>query len=129
MSYLLDSNVLISLLANDEDTEELLVRFADSGVSISVISYMEVSQGFHQKRHAPRTVFESLIESFALLPVDQAIAERCAQIRAHLALRRRRVRPRSLDLLIAATAIEHDLTLVTRNVDDYQDVPGLRIHR
>ena len=129
MSYLLDSNILIALLANDEETEVLLDRLAGSGVGISVISYMEVSQGFHQKRHEPRAVFESLVESFALLPVDQATAERCAQIRAHLALRQRSVRPRSLDLLIAATAIEHDLTLVTRNITDYADVPGLRIYR
>jgi predicted nucleic acid-binding protein len=29
--------------------------------------------------------------------------------------------------LIAATALEHNLTLVTRNVRDYAEVPGLRL--
>jgi len=37
----------------------------------------------------------------------------------------KRVNNRALDLLIAATAIEHDLTLVTRNLQDYGDIPGL----
>lgn len=31
--------------------------------------------------------------------------------------------------MIAATAIEHDLTLVTRNVDDFSDVPGLQLYK
>jgi predicted nucleic acid-binding protein len=36
------------------------------------------------------------------------------------------VRQRALDLIIAATALEHDLTLVTRNREDFQDIPGLQ---
>jgi predicted nucleic acid-binding protein len=32
-----------------------------------------------------------------------------------------------MDLLIAATAIVHDLTLVTRNVTDFQGIPNLRL--
>ena len=40
----------------------------------------------------------------------------------------RRVRHRLLDLINAATAIEYDLTLVTRNTVDYADIPGIRLH-
>ncbi len=36
---------------------------------------------------------------------------------------------RTLDLVIAATAITHDLEVVTRNTRDYQDVPGLRLYQ
>jgi len=39
------------------------------------------------------------------------------------------VRPRALDLLIAATALVHDLSLVMRNEDDYRDISGLRLYR
>lgn len=45
----------------------------------------------------------------------------------HLSGQGKRVRQRALDLLIAATAIEHNLTLVTRNQADYRDVPGLML--
>jgi predicted nucleic acid-binding protein len=40
-----------------------------------------------------------------------------------------RVRGRALDLLIAAAAIEGGFTLVTRNYDDYKDIPGLKLYR
>lgn len=52
------------------------------------------------------------------LPVTVAIAERCAYLREALHSEERRVNSRAIDLLIAATAIEHDLMLVTRNVRD-----------
>jgi predicted nucleic acid-binding protein len=42
--------------------------------------------------------------------------------------RGRRTRQRSLDLLIAATAITYHLTLVTRNRADYQDVADLTLY-
>ena len=40
----------------------------------------------------------------------------------------KRVKARALDLINAAIALEHDLTLVTRNVRDYQDIPGLHLY-
>lgn len=38
-----------------------------------------------------------------------------------------RVRSRLIDLMIAATALEHGLTLATNNAADYRDIPGLLI--
>jgi predicted nucleic acid-binding protein len=55
-------------------------------------------------------------------------AVRCAEVRAALARDGRRVRSRSLDLINAAIALEGDLTLVTRNIADYQDIPGLDLY-
>jgi len=54
------------------------------------------------------------------LPVDRAVAERAGRIR-------RTSRIRLPDALIAATAIEHRLTLVTRNARDFDEVKGLRL--
>jgi predicted nucleic acid-binding protein len=34
----------------------------------------------------------------------------------------------ALDLLIAATALEYDLTLVTDNIEDFKDIPDLNLH-
>ena len=57
-----------------------------------------------------------------------AIAERCAGLRETLQRHGKRVRPRALDLIVAATALEYGLTLVTRNTDDYRDIPGLTLY-
>jgi predicted nucleic acid-binding protein len=63
-----------------------------------------------------------------VLPFDLAIARRTARLRADLAAQGRRTRTRALDLIVAATALEHGLTLVTRNKADYQDIPNLSLY-
>lgn len=61
-----------------------------------------------------------LLEPFTELPVDRAVAERAGRLR----------RPGGIlmpDALVAATALEHRLILVTRNVADFASVRGLRL--
>jgi len=67
----------------------------------------------------------AFLDSVPLLPISPAVARRCASLRETLRRQGKRVNNRALDLLIAATAIEHDLTLVIRNLQDYGDIPGL----
>jgi predicted nucleic acid-binding protein len=74
------------------------------------------------------TTLENNIRAFPLLGVSKDVARRCAGIRHDLRSQGKRVRPRALDLLIAATALEHGLTLVTSNTGDYSDIPGLRLY-
>jgi predicted nucleic acid-binding protein len=52
-----------------------------------------------------------------ILPVSQPIAERWGVLAGHCQLKGRRLRV--ADGFIAATALEHDLTVVTRNVRDF----------
>lgn len=66
--------------------------------------------------------------SNAWLKMASAVARRCAGLREMLRKQGKRVNQRAFDLLIAATAIEHGLTLVTRNTDDYEDIPGLKLY-
>jgi tRNA(fMet)-specific endonuclease VapC len=56
---------------------------------------------------------------------DDAVAEVYGRLRAELDLRGTPIGPN--DLLIAATALAHGLTLVTRNEKEFGRVPGLRI--
>ncbi len=61
----------------------------------------------------------SLLEPFEELAVSRAIAERAGRIR--------RTAPVGVrDALIAATALEHRLTLVTSAIDRFGEIPGLR---
>lgn len=54
------------------------------------------------------------------LPVDRAVAERGGRVA-------REAQVRLPDALIAATALEHGLTLATRNHKDFRKVRGLRL--
>ena len=65
---------------------------------------------------------EQILAPFGELEVNRAISQRAGRLRRALSIR-------TPDALIAATALEHNLTLVTRNVRDFAGVPGLRIRR
>lgn len=61
-----------------------------------------------------------LLAPFRELPVDREVAERAGRVAREHDLR-------LPDALIAATALEHDLQLSTRNVKDFDRVRGLRL--
>jgi hypothetical protein len=58
-----------------------------------------------------------------------AVAERCARLRETLRSQNKWVTSRALDLIIAATALEYRLTLVTKNRDDFKDIPDLSLYQ
>jgi predicted nucleic acid-binding protein len=55
------------------------------------------------------------------------MAVRMAEIRRQLMVSGKQVDHRALDIVIAATAIEHDLILVTRNARHFEDIETLRL--
>ena len=130
MPYLVDTDWLIDHLAQAPGAATLVSELAAEGVAISVISYMEAYQGTLRSPNPARAQAELqvLANTMPVLPLSIAVAQRCARLRESLRTRGRRVRPRALDLLIAATALEYQLTLVTRNVDDYRDIPDLELY-
>ena len=118
--YLLDTNVVSALRHPDRNpapTSWLKGQRA-SDVYISVVTFGEVERGIAQQ--IPRNPdfardlaqwFERTLAWFAdrVLPVDVATARRWGRLSADLG-------HDSADLLIAATALEHGLTVVTRNI-------------
>ena len=131
MPSLLDSDRLIDALNQAPDVLELIDHLADNGLAISVITYMEIYQGVLRSPTPEQASndLDFLLRNIPILPVTAPIARRCAGMRETLRQQGRPVRTRALDLLIAATALEHQLTLVTRNFEDYHDIPGLVLYR
>ena len=130
MPYLIDTDLIIDHLGNVPRATELLARLAPEGVAISVVTYMEAWQGV-LRSPAPedaRQRFEVLLSALPVLPFSEAVARRTAHLREDLRRAGRNPRRRALDLMIAATALEHEFTLVTRYVGDYRDIPGLELH-
>ena len=85
-------------------------------LSYSVVTRCELFAGSNVDEAGLRT----LLAPFTELPVDRAVAERAGRVR-------RETGTRIADALIAATALEHGLALVTRNTSDFERVPGLRL--
>jgi predicted nucleic acid-binding protein len=120
MPYLIDSNCVIDHLDGRYESHTLLDRLAPYGITISIVTYMEVYQGVARDpdSEAAEAQFRAFVDSVPVLPFSIAVAERCARLRETLRQQGRRVKGRALDLMIAGTALEYGLTLVTRNWDD-----------
>ena len=130
MQYLLDSDWLIDYLKGVPEAQQLIGQIAQDGISISTVTYMEIFQGVLRSRD-PVLAQNQLREFVATVPVlsfTLSVAEKCAHLRESLRKQGKRPQRRALDLMIAATAITHDLVLVTRNVADYQDLPDLVLY-
>ncbi|OGQ51064.1 MAG: hypothetical protein A2W66_09235 [Deltaproteobacteria bacterium RIFCSPLOWO2_02_56_12] len=131
MPYLIDTDWVIDLLASVPEAVQLLDRLAQDGIAISIITYMEAYQGVERSPHPEeaQNKLSALLDSLPVVSLSPAVAQRCARLRETLRKQGKRVNARSLDLIIAATALEYNLTLVTRNTEDYADVPGLKLYR
>jgi predicted nucleic acid-binding protein len=94
------------------------VRFVSGRdeVHVSTINRAELLAGRSTDDARVRLLLTAMIE----IPVDAAIAERAGRIR-------RASQARLPDAIVAATAIEHGLTLVTRNARDFAPIRGLRV--
>jgi tRNA(fMet)-specific endonuclease VapC len=127
MPYLVDSNVVVDHLLAVPTASALLEQLALEGVAISIVTYMEAFQGVEQSSdpEIAREKFHAFLAGVLILPLSFAVAERCARLRKTLKSQNKRVNSRALDLVIAATALEYNLTLVTKNTDDFKDIPDL----
>lgn len=129
MPYLLDTNILLYQVAGVPEPVSLVSSLAPDGIAISIVTYMEVYQSTLRAANPAEAQVRltEYLDSVPILAFSESTARRCAEVREALRRQGKRVRQRALDLLIAATALEHDLTLVTRNRADFEDIPDLRI--
>ena len=108
---LVDSDVLVDHLRG----HRRLVAGGDE-LHVSVVTRAELFSG----RGAEERRIRRLLDPMTNVAVDATIAERSGRLRRNGARR-------LPDALIAATALEHRLTLVTRNVRDFEGIRGLKL--
>ncbi len=128
MRYLIDTTVLIPYFAGESRATALLRHLIPHGIAVSILSYLEAYQGAIEEADpdAAKRQFTAFFQGIPVLPVSPAVARRCAEIRSLLKAQGKHPRKRAFDLVIAATAREHGLEMVTHNVRDYQDIPDLK---
>ncbi len=117
--YLIDANSAV--YAMDVGNERLTRRIAecDAGeIGISVISYAEVAYGTYVGKPPPPEVLEAFIAAIPLVPFDEAAAREYAR----LPFKRAR-----FDRLLAAHALSIGATVITNDLSDFADVPGLSV--
>jgi predicted nucleic acid-binding protein len=121
--YLLDTNVLILHFRNRPDLTALLIQWEATGdLYISVATRTEILAGMHPHEEQ-RTM--ALLDSLISLPVDETIADRAGRLIYQYA--RQGIQLSFPDAQIAATALQHHLTLVTTNTQHFP-MPELTLY-
>ncbi|MBI1817448.1 MAG: type II toxin-antitoxin system VapC family toxin [Deltaproteobacteria bacterium] len=114
---LLDSNIIIYAAQPEQGALRAFVE--EKAPAVSVISRIEVL-GYHQLQQPERESLDRFFEAAEVLPLSESVVERAV----HLRIQRRM----SLgDSIIAATALVHQLTLVTHNTEDFAWIRELRL--
>lgn len=127
MSYLADSDRLIDALIGRPEADRTLDQLSAAGVAVSIVSSGEIFEGATgaPNPEAQLEHFRAYFARFPVVPLSDPIMARfafhCARLRDAGQL------IPDFDLAIAATAIEHGLTLVTRNLRHFGRIPELSI--
>lgn len=100
---------------------------ASDGLAISLITYGEVYEGIYFGRDHQRheTGFRNFLRGVTVLPLTRSIMRQFARLRGDLRGKGQLIG--DPDLLIAATALYYDLTLLTHNTRHFSRIPDLRV--
>lgn len=129
MSYLVDSDWIVDWLKGKAPAVQLLQTLASTDtLALSTITYGEVFEGIYygQNRAHIERIFHHFLRGTVVLPVTRRIAHQFAIIRGDLRHRGQTIG--DPDVLIAATALHHNLTLVTQNRRHFQGIAGLVLY-
>lgn len=129
VAYLLAADWVIEALAGREPTVSVLRRLRGSRVAICWVTVAEVYEGAYGSPNPEGHLISMrrFLSAYRVLGVDDAIAQKFAELRAEL--RRRGQMISDLDIFVAATAIVYDLTVITLNRRHFERIRGLQLHR
>lgn len=124
--YLLDTDTIIYLLKGNQKVQENLRLHANDLLRISIITLMELYYGAHKSRHIESNLAKvrTLEQTLDIIPAGPEIATIFGMLKARLESGGNRLD--DFDLIIAATALNHNLVLVTNNERHFQRIDGLR---
>lgn len=127
--YLIDTDVIASYLNGRPAEVALLQQLLPDGLALSTVTYGELYEGILYGRDPARQLagFRRFLHGTRVLDVNRRIARHFGRVRG--ALRQQGLLLPAPDLLIGATALAYDLTVVTRNLRHFQRIPGLRIYQ
>jgi tRNA(fMet)-specific endonuclease VapC len=126
VNFLIDTNICSAYIKGNRTVWSRFLQHA-GGMALSVVTVGELWTWAKRAKTRPqaRNAVAELIELLDVIEIDFQVALRFGELRAQL-LDAGKPMP-DMDMLIAATALVYDLTLVTHNTNDFQPVAGLSL--
>lgn len=130
MGLLIDTNILITCERGQLNLEDVVSSQGDVSVFLSVISVSEMLHGVNrasdEKIKTHRMAFvENILECIEILDIDVTTARIHSRIWSDLTVKGQLIGAH--DLWIAASALANNYSLVTRNVREFERIPGLHV--
>ncbi|MEZ5709501.1 MAG: PIN domain-containing protein [Blastomonas sp.] len=125
MACLLDTNIVIHLRDGDSEIIDRLAELAPP-LAIAIISRVELENGVYRDPRwtsTRRTALDLVLSEVATIDFGEE------ELHAYQGIVRDKgySRRKTVDRMIAATALAHGLSLVTMNAGDFADIDGLQI--
>jgi len=132
MGIIFDTSTIIAIERGHKSLNAFIAGREEEPFGISVITAAELLHGIEradtEERKLRRQAFvEKVIESFPVFFFDLTVGRIYARIWAAVA--RKGLTVGAHDLIIAATAISLDYTVVTVNIRDFEKIPGIKMEK
>jgi len=119
--FLIDTDVLIDFLRGLKEARDFLFRLRKEGkLLISVINVAEIYSGKEIKNFAKRKIIDQFLSEFEIVSLDENLAKRAGEIKLDYQLP-------FADAIVAATAINTQSILVTRNIKHFSKIKNLKL--
>ena len=126
LSFLIDTDWVIDHFNGVTHVTRRLKELQPRGLGLSVVSAAELWEGAFFSRDPKRSqeTLEAFLSGVEILGLDEEICKRFGQLRG--SMRKLGQTIGDFDLLIAATALRHNLTLLTNNRKHFEGIAGLK---
>jgi predicted nucleic acid-binding protein len=130
MAVLIDTSVAVAAEREHGRVGAVRERLGDQTVAMSAMTASELLHGVHRadtalRRERRLRFVEAILDSVSVLPFDLETARVHSRIWADLSARGQVIGAH--DLIIAATALAHDLPIATLNPEHFERVEGLEV--
>ena len=125
--YLLDTDIIIYSLKGNQTVVWNLQLHMNDPLHISAVTLMELYYGAYKSSHVESNLakVKAIESSMGIFPVSQTLVEIFGLLKSNL--EKTSTPLDDFDLVLAATALSHNLILVTNNTKHFQRINGLKI--
>jgi tRNA(fMet)-specific endonuclease VapC len=126
MTHLLDTNICSAHMRHPAGLAHRFFQYAGA-ITIATVVLAELYAGAYKHPNSPMllALITDLLREVTVLDFDSACAEQFGKLQGGLL--QQGITVPVADLMIATVALVHNLTLVTHNTVDFQNIPGLRL--